>query len=253
MTSTWDKWGSLVPLTIVHMDRNQVINIKTLENDGYNALQIGAGEKNLKYMRKSQMGHFLKSNVSPKTYLKEFKITKENVLPIGYMIGIRHFTPGQFVDIQGKSKGKGFQGAMQRWGFRGLPASHGHSLSHRSLGSTGACQDPGRVFKGKKMPGRGGYKLQMMRSLMVYKIDYQQSLIYIKGSLPGANGTCLYLSDAKFHEKKNEIFLNYPSFIYEKNKKYASIIEAEASKDDPTEMWLHENAVLKDDNDGGDD
>ena len=253
MMSTWDKWGNLIPLTMIHMDRNQVVNIKTKEKDGYSALQIGAGQKNLKNMPKSQIGLYLKSNIPPKSFLKEFKITEENTLPIGYMVGIRHFTPGQFVSIQAKSKGKGFQGVMQRWGFKGLPASHGHSLSHRSHGSTGGCQDPGRVFKGKKMAGRGGHKLQTNTSMLVYRIDYDKSLLYVKGSVPGANGSPIYVSDGIFSGKKNIGFLNYPTFIYEKGKRYASIIEAEAPKDDPTETWLHENAVLKDDNDGGED
>ena len=159
MTSTWNKWGTLVPLTVVHLDRNQVVDIKTPERDGYLALQVGCGQKNTKFLKKPQIGHYLKANVGPKSYLKEFKITPENKLPIGYMIGTRHFTVGQYVDVKGKSKGKGFQGAMKRWGFRGLPASHGHSLSHRSHGSTGQCQEPGRVFKGKKMAGRGDCSL----------------------------------------------------------------------------------------------
>jgi large subunit ribosomal protein L3 len=250
MVSTWDKWGSLIPLTVVHMDRNQVVDIKTPERDGYHALQIGCGQKNPKYMRKSQMGHYLKADVGPKTYLKEFKITEENKLPIGYVISPRHFTVGQFVDIKGKTRGKGFQGAMQRWGFKGLPASHGHSLSHRSLGGTGACQDPGRVLKGKKMPGRGGYKMRMMKGLMVYKIDVEKSLIYIKGSVPGANGSLLQIRDAMF-TKKNRDIINFPSFIYEKGKKYASVIEAEPPKEDPVEQWLHENAVIKGEQEAG--
>ena len=253
MTSTWDKWGSLIPLTIVHIDRNQVVDIKTPEKDGYHALQIGCGQKNPKFLKKSLMGHYLKADVGPKTYLKEFKITQENQLPVGYVISPRHFTAGQYVDIKGKTKGKGFQGAMQRWGFKGLPASHGHSLSHRSLGGTGASQDPGRVFKGKKMAGRGGYKERLMKGLMIYRIDAEKSLLYIKGSLPGANGTLLKIRDAMYENKKNRDIINFPSFIYEKGKKYASIIEVEAPKDDPTEQWLHENAVIKGDKEAAGD
>lgn len=254
MTSVWDKWGKLIPLTVVHVDRNQIIDIKTPEKDGYLALKVGAGSKNTRFMRKSDMGQFIRANVSPKTYVQEFKVSRDCVLPVGYMVGVRHFTPGQFIDVKAKSKGKGFQGVVARWGFKGNPASHGHSLSHRSHGSTGACQDPGRVFKGKKMAGRGGYKNRMIYSLQVYKIDYERSLVYIQGNVPGAKGVLVRITDAFKQPKKNKNFVNYPTFVYDPKGQYASIIEAEPSKEDPMESWLHENAVVKDDkDDGGED
>lgn len=190
--------------------------------------------------------------MAPKSFLKEFKVTPENVLPVGYMIGVRHYTPGQYVDVIGKTKGKGFQGVMQRWGFRGLPASHGHSLSHRSHGSTGQCQDPGRIFKGKKMAGRGGYKVRMEHSLMVYRVDFERSLLYLKGCIPGANGSTVQIKDSMYATKKNYGLINYPTFIYEKGKQYAMVIDSEPPKNDPTESWLHENAVVKG-TDPGDD
>ena len=254
MTSTWDKWGSLIPLTVIHLDRNQVVDIKTKERDGYSALQVGSGQKNPVRMNKAQIGHYLKAGVAGKSFLREFRVSEDCVLPVGYMIGVRHFTPGQYVDVTSKSKGKGFQGVMQRWGFRGLPASHGHSLSHRSHGATGQCQDPGRVFKGKKMAGRGGNKTRVVHSLMVYRIDYHRSLIYVKGSIPGPIGGMVKVTDGLLSFKKNLEKINYPTFVYEKDKYYASIIDAEPPKDDPTENWLHENSVIKGDlDDGGDD
>ena len=156
--------------------------MKTKEKDGYYALQIGAGQKSLKYLKKPEIGHFLKHEIPPKEKLSEFKITKENILPpgnfpkntlllhiilIGFQLGARHFVPGQYVDISGVTNGKGFQGTVKRWHFKMQPATHGCSVSHRVMGSTGNRTDPGRVFKGKKMPGRMGNQIRMTYNLKV--------------------------------------------------------------------------------------
>ena len=142
---------------------------------------------------------------------------------------------------------------MTRWGFKGLPASHGQSLSHRSAGSTGQCQDPGRVFKGKKMAGRGSNIPTIMKNLTVYKMDYARSLLYIVGSIQGANGSLLRIIDNLICKNNNDELINFPTFVYEEGKEYANIIEMEPSKNDPGENWLHENAIVKDDDDAGED
>lgn len=149
------------------------------------------------------MGHFLKANVPPKKYLREFPITPENALPVGYIITARHFVPGQYVDIQGVSCGKGFQGTIKRHNFSLQPATHGCSLSHRMLGSTGQRQDPGRVFKGKKMPGRMGNEKVTLEKIRIYKIDAARQLIYVRGSVPGKAGNVVYLRDSLKGARKN--------------------------------------------------
>ena len=155
------------------------------------------------------------------------------------------------MDIIGRTKGKGFMGAMKRWNFKGQPASHGTSLAHRSLGGMGGCQDPGRVFKGKRMAGRGGNKNRVNECLELVKIDYARSLLFVRGSVNGMPGKLLKIRDAYRAGMKHDNILNFPTFKYEKGKEYANIIENEATKDDPTEYWLHENAVVKDDEDDG--
>lgn len=249
MTSLFDKWGHLTPLTVLQVDRCQVLAMKNKAYHGYDAIVVGAGQRSLNRVKKPMVGEFLKAMVPPKLDICEFKIDPENALPPGYMLGVRHFTVGQFIDLQSRSKGKGFEGSMQRWKFKGQPASHGVSLTHRSHGSTGGRQDPGRVWKGKKMAGRGGFKPVTVRRLQVYKIDFDRSLIYIKGAVPGAEGATVKLFDCFFHRKDNKGMINYPTFVYEKGKNYASIIQVEPDVNDPTENWEHENAVLPDEED----
>jgi len=247
MISTFDKWGHMIPLTVLQVDRCQVIGIKTKEKHGYSAIVLGAGEKSLNTVKHYDIGKFLESNVPAKLDIAEFHIDPENALPLGYMIGARHFTVGQFVDVQARSKGKGFQGVMKRWGFSGQPASHGNSLTHRHGGSSGANQDPGRVWKDKKMPGRMGNDNITVRKLQIYKIDNERSLIYIKGPLPGPSGRLVKVFDSFYHWQMNKNMINYPTFIYEKDKVYANIEELSPAKDDPTETWLHDNVVPSDD------
>lgn len=247
MTSIFDKWGHMIPLSVIQLDRAQILMIKEKGKDNVDSVQVGCGERSIRRLKKPQIGHFMKANVPPKMHMTEFKISPENRLPVGYMIGVRHFTIGQFIDVESKSKGKGFCGVMKKWNFKGMPASHGCSVTHRCQGSTGNHQDPGRVWKKLKMAGRMGNDTVVVRKLQVYKIDYERSLIYVKGSIAGPAGRLVKVFDSHFHWKNNIGLLNYPTFIYEKGKKYANIIQIEPPQADPTENWLHENAVLSDD------
>lgn len=246
MTSLFDKWGHLIPLTVLQLDRCQVLEVKKPPHHNYFALLVGAGQKKLNKLKKPEIGLFLKAKTPPKMDICEFKIDEKNTLPVGYMVGVRHFSVGQFVDVEARSRGKGFQGVMERWGFKGMPASHGCSLTHRSLGSTGCRQDPGRVWKLKKMPGRGGNKVRTVRRLQVYRIDFERSLVYLRGNVPGGEGGMVKIFDSFYHAKDNRGMLNFPTFVYEKDKNYASILQMEPAETDPTENWEHENAVLSD-------
>ncbi|ORX81251.1 translation protein, partial [Basidiobolus meristosporus CBS 931.73] len=156
MTAIWDEWGVRVPVTVLHLKENQVVDRRTEDKHGYNAVQIGCYNKRIASTTRPLRGHFEKNGVDPKKKLMEFVVSKDGLLPLGTPISAAHFVPGQFVDVTATSLGKGFAGGMKRWGFKGLRATHGVSLSHRSIGSTGQRTDPGKVFKGKKMPGRLG-------------------------------------------------------------------------------------------------
>lgn len=247
MTALYNKWGHLIPVTVIQLDRCQVLRVKDKETDGVDSILVGCGERSLKNMNKPEMGMFMKAGTPPKQDISEFRISPENKLPLGYMIGVRHFTVGQFVDVKSRSTGKGFQGCMKRWNFDGLPASHGCSVSHRSHGSTGNHQDPGRVWKKIKMAGQMGNKETIVRRLQVYRIDAERSLLYLKGSVAGPRGRMVKVSDCLFNWKDNVGLLNYPTFIYEKGKAYPNVVQVEPPETDPTEDWLHENAVLPDD------
>jgi large subunit ribosomal protein L3 len=196
MTADWDKWGRRVPLTVLKLEDVQVMAQKTDEKDGYTALQVGAGPVKVKNMTKPLLGHFARCGVSPKAKVAEFRVSQDALLEPGTTLTAQHFVPGQYVDITGTSQGKGFQGVMKMYGFGGQPASHGVSKTHRSLGSTGQCQDPGRVFKGKKMPGRMGGRTVTTPRLRVYKIDVKRNLVYIIGSVPGKSGSYVKVADA---------------------------------------------------------
>lgn len=205
MTAIWDKWGVRYPATILHLDHCQVVQIKTEKNDGYNAVQVGISEAKQKNINKPLLGHYkahlLTNNMKTEDLiinrkLMEFKVSPDCLLPLGTQIYSTHFVPGQLVDICGVSKGKGFQGVMKRHNFSGGRASHGNSLNHRTLGATGGRQDPGKVFKGKKMPGRMGSDRVTIQNLNILKIDVTRNLIYVKGAVPGQNGSFLRITDS---------------------------------------------------------
>lgn len=196
MSIVYDKDGVVVPVTLLSVKDCQVVQVKTKESDGYVALQVGSGEMKLKNVTKPLKNHFAKNNTSAKHKLVEFRVDESSLVVSGTSLSVNHFVPGQFVDITGTSIGKGFAGWMKRWGFRGLRASHGVSLTHRSGGSTGQRQDPGRVEKGKKMPGHMGARRSTIQNLKVIFVDQENGLIGVKGAVPGHKNNYVLVKDA---------------------------------------------------------
>ncbi|MBK8907557.1 MAG: 50S ribosomal protein L3 [Rhodospirillales bacterium] len=188
--------GTHVPVTVLKVDACQVVAQRTAERDGYWALQLGCGTAKVKNVTKPQRGHFAKAKVEPKRYLAEFRVEQDGLVDVGAELSADHFVAGQRVDVTGTSLGKGFAGGMKRHGFHGLRASHGVSISHRSLGSTGQCQDPGKVFKGKKMAGQMGNKRATVHSLTVAQTDADRGLIFVAGAVPGSDGGYVLIRDA---------------------------------------------------------
>ncbi|EMS53566.1 50S ribosomal protein L3-2, chloroplastic [Triticum urartu] len=305
MSAMWDKWGAKVPITVLWVDDNVVCQVKTAEKEGFYALQLGAGQKKEKHLTKPEVGHFRSQGVLLKRKLKEFPVTEDALLPVGTTISVRHFVPGQFVDVIGITKGKGFagpsyplilgsslvpktsmfafpadsltieslpmifknidkykyrlldpsmdciahplelqlllntllEGGMKRHGFSGMPASHGASLSHRSIGSTGQRDAPGRVevtseatlnyhqemniierfkfpkvFKNRKMPGRMGGVQRTVKNVWVYQIDPARNLLYLKGQVPGPQGSFLFVKDS-IYKKPDRALLPFPTYF----------------------------------------
>ena len=188
--------GTHVPVTVLKLDIWQVVAQRTEEKDGYVALQLGAGLAKVKNTPKGARGHFAKASVEPKRKLAEFRVSADNVIEVGAELTADHFVVGQFVDVTGTSKGKGFQGVMKRWNFGGGRATHGNSLSHRIPGSTGQRQDPGKVFKGKKMAGHMGDRRVTTQNLRVVRTDVERGLIMVEGAVPGAKGGWIMIKDA---------------------------------------------------------
>ena len=196
MTRFFDEAGQHVPVTVLSLDGCQVTAQRTVEKDGYVALQLGAGAKKAKNTSQAMRGHFAKALVEPKNVVTEFRVDPDSLIEVGAEITADHFVPGQKVDIQGTTIGKGFAGGMKRWNFGGLRATHGVSLSHRSLGSTGQRQDPGKTFKGKKMGGHLGVETVTTQNLTVWRVDVERGLIMIKGAVPGSENGYVKVSDA---------------------------------------------------------
>jgi large subunit ribosomal protein L3 len=196
MTRVFAEDGAHVPVTVLQLDGCQVVGQRTQERDGYVALQLGAGSKKAKNTNKAQREAFAKLEVEPKAYVTEFRIDADAMMDVGSEFSADHFVAGQKVDVQAETIGKGFAGAMKRWNFGGLRASHGVSVSHRSHGSTGQRQDPGKTFKGKKMAGHLGQEVVTTQNLTVFRVDTDRGLILIKGAVPGHEGTWVKIRDA---------------------------------------------------------
>ncbi|CAM9625157.1 unnamed protein product [Chrysoparadoxa australica] len=259
MVPWWDDWGvrhAATVLQVMHLshhscqallfpsslsmwsalpnqvDRCQVVQVKTDEANGYTGMQLGVGKAKLKNVSKSKLGHHTKVGVEPKDKLWEFRCSEDGLLPAGTVLRAQHFVPGQNVDVAGITKGKGFQGVMKRHGFGGQPASHGNSKAHRKPGGIGACQDPGRVWKGKKMPGRMGGNRRTIENLQVLQIDTERELLYIKGALPGPKGRFLRVRDS--YKKPNfPEAPPFPTYIDDGSEDTPKILKAKLGPVDP--------------------
>lgn len=196
MSRVFDAEGKHVPVTVLKMEGCQVVAVQTQEKNGYTAVQLGAGERKAKNVSQGERGHFAKAKVEPKTKVAEFRVSEESLLEVGAELCVSHFIPGQFVDITGITLGKGYQGVMKRWNFGGLRATHGVSVSHRSPGSTGQRQSPGRVFKNKKMAGHMGNVQRTIQNLRVVEVHPEQGLIVVEGAVPGHKNSWLTIKDA---------------------------------------------------------
>ncbi len=196
MTRLFEADGRHVPVTVLALEGCQVVGQRKADVDGYVALQLGAGTAKAKNVAKPQRGAFGKAEVEPKAKLAEFRVSDDALVDVGAVIGADHFIAGQLVDVQGTTQGKGFAGAMKRWGFGGMRATHGVSISHRAHGSTGNRQDPGRVFKNKKMAGHMGARTRTQQNLEIVRTDVERGLLFVKGSVPGSKGAWLIVKDA---------------------------------------------------------
>ncbi|WP_207457963.1 50S ribosomal protein L3 [Azospirillum sp. SYSU D00513] len=211
MTRLFTDDGQHVPVTVLKVDNCQVVAVRTEEKDGYSAVQLGAGAIKVKNVTKPMRGHFAAAQVEPKRKVVEFRVAPDALIEVGAELSAAHFVPGQFVDVTGTSIGKGFAGAMKRWNFGGLRATHGVSVSHRSHGSTGNRQDPGKVFKNKKMAGHLGDERVTVQNLTVVQVDEARGLIMVKGAVPGSEGGWVRVSDAV--KKKAPEGLPFPAGI----------------------------------------
>ena len=196
MSRVFTDAGAHVPVTVLRLANCQVVAHRTMEKNGYVALQLGSGTRKVKNVTKAERGNFAIAKVEPKRKVAEFRVSEDALIPVGAEITADHLLPGQYVDVTGTSIGKGFAGGMKRWNFGGLRASHGVSVSHRSIGSTGGRQDPGKTFKNKKMPGHMGVERVTTLNLKVVQTDVERGLILIEGAVPGAKGGWITIRDA---------------------------------------------------------
>jgi large subunit ribosomal protein L3 len=196
MTRVYNDAGENIPVTVLKVDNCQVVAHRTVETNGYVALQVGVGKAKVKNVSKAERSRFAVAQVEPKKKLAEFRVDDKGLIPVGAEITADHFVAGQFVDVTGTTTGKGFAGGMKRWNFGGLRATHGVSVSHRSIGSTGGRQDPGKTFKNKKMPGHMGAETVTTQNLKVVSTDADRGLILVQGAVPGVNGGWIRVRDA---------------------------------------------------------
>ena len=249
MTRLFQEDGRHVPVTVLALEECQVVSVRTMERDGYVALQLGSGVAKQKNVAKPQREHFAKAEVSLKMKVAEFRVADDAVLPVGATITADHFIAGQYVDVSGHTQGKGFQGGMKRWGFGGMRATHGVSVSHRALGSTGQRQDPGKVFKNKKMAGHMGDKQRTQQNLEIVRTDVARGLIFVKGSVPGAKNSWMTVKDAvKLPLPEGA---PYPGALLEKKSSHpeheeapAGMVEAAAEHEEDTGPTTEEAAVM---------
>ncbi|MFC0200446.1 50S ribosomal protein L3 [Paracoccus rhizosphaerae] len=244
MTRLFLEDGRQVPVTVLQLDGLQVVAQRTAATDGYTAVQLGAGAAKAKRTTAAMRGHFAKASVAPKRKIAEFRVAEENLINVGEEITADHYFAGQYVDIAGTSIGKGFAGAMKRHNFGGLRASHGVSISHRSHGSTGQCQDPGKVFKGKKMAGHLGAVRVTTQNLQVVRTDADRGLIMVKGSVPGSKGGWVTIKDAV--KKATPENLIYPAALKsaaEEAKRLAEEAAAQAAAEEEAARKAAEEAA----------
>ncbi|NVO26465.1 50S ribosomal protein L3 [Donghicola sp. C2-DW-16] len=224
MTRLFMEDGKQIPVTVLQLESLQVVAQRTTDRDGYTAVQLGAGIAKAKRTSQAMRGHFAAANVAPKRKVCEFRVTEENLIEVGAEISAEHFIAGQKVDVSGTSIGKGFAGAMKRHNFGGLRASHGVSISHRSHGSTGQCQGPGKVFKGKKMAGHMGAVRVTTQNLEVVRTDADRGLIMVKGAVPGSKGGWVTVKDAV--KKKLPEGVPFPAALKSAAAEAAPAVEA---------------------------
>ncbi|MBN9504481.1 MAG: 50S ribosomal protein L3 [Altererythrobacter sp.] len=257
MTRLFQDDGRHVPVTVLALEDCQVVSHRTADRDGYVAVQVGAGEAKQKNVAKPQREHFAKAQVPLKKKVAEFRLdSEEGLLPVGATISAEHFIAGQMVDVSGHTQGKGFAGAMKRWGFGGLRATHGVSVSHRSHGSTGQRQDPGKVFKNKKMAGHMGDRQRTQQNLEVVRTDAARGLIFVKGSVPGAKNGWLLVRDAvKLPMPEGAPFpgaiLERKSTAPEHQEAPAGMVEAAAEHEDSTQLTAEQEARLLEEQQAG--
>lgn len=237
MMSLFDKFGATIPVTVIKIENNQVISINKTKNDKYN-VEVGGGYN--PNLPRNEKVKFYQNNIQPKRHVYTFKVTKDALLPVGYILTIRHFMVGQKVEVQGTSRGKGTLGVMQRWGFKGGVATHGNSLAHRTCGSIGGREFPGRVWPGKKMAGKTGNETAIVKASLIYKTDYENGLIYIKGGAPGVIDGKIILRDVFFQKHIYDKYLYSPTFVPEPGKVYENVTQyLEAI--DAFEKYPHDN------------
>jgi large subunit ribosomal protein L3 len=243
MTRLFLEDGRQVPVTVLQLDSLQVVDQRTTARDGYTAVQLGAGVAKAKRTTAAMRGHFAKASVAPKRKIAEFRVAEENLINVGEEITADHYFAGQYVDIAGTSIGKGFAGAMKRHNFGGLRASHGVSVSHRSHGSTGQCQDPGKVFKGKKMAGHMGAVRVTTQNLQVVRTDADRGLIMVKGSVPGSKGGWVTVKDAVKKATPDNVI--YPAALKSAAEEARRLAEAAAAEAAAAEEAAREAAAAE--------